>query len=400
MARKARDKSPDDGGNRKSSNVPGAYLGFSLQATRFLARILKAAPGDVVCLEVFDDVGVERSDGSRIAEQNKSNLTHNPLSDRSIDLWKTLRIWVDAVMNGELDPDRTSFELYTSNPAGGSIAQSFHDATTIDDATTALARAEKELLGNANGDEIRSVSEQLHPHLIRVFAVDKQVVAKIVRRFSFESSRGSPHDDLKTIRWGLGWIKRETDQLLEKRKPARITQEAFHKAMLHYVQSHDRIDILRSFGGRFPAQPLQPGDNLRTYVRQLNLIEVGDDDILSAINDFMRAATDRTDWSERGLIDESSLDEYSEELYKSWSNKKTKVSIGYSHKSHVDQGRLLYTECLEHSLPLDGMPTPPHFTRGSWHSLADDQAIGWHPQFKNELQRFIDGDTSTPEMDP
>ena len=171
----------------------------------------------------------------------------------------------------------------------------------------------------------------------------------------------------EVIRRALGWIKRETDQLMEKGKPARVTQDAFPAAMLHYVQTHDRIDMLRSFANKFPAQPPHPSDQLRTYVCQLNLIEVSDDEILAAINDFMRASTDRTDWSERGLIDESSLDDYSDELCKSWSNKKIKVSIGYSHKSHIDQGRLLYAECIEHSLPLDGMPTPPHFTRGSWH---------------------------------
>ena len=122
MARKARKEKREDD-DRRSSNVPGTYLGFSLQATRFLVRILKAAIGDVVCLEVFDDVGIEQADGTRIAEQNKSNLTHNPLSDRSVDLWKTFGIWIDACVCGRLDPDKTIFEIYTSNAAGGKIAR-------------------------------------------------------------------------------------------------------------------------------------------------------------------------------------------------------------------------------------------------------------------------------------
>src|SRR5262245_37681162 len=121
MARRARKQKPKDHGPR-SSNVPGTYLGFSLQATRFLVRLWKAAVGDVVCLDVFDDVGVQQAGGTRIAEQNKSNLTHNPLSDRSIDLWKTFGIWIDACVCGRLDPDKTFFEIYTSNPAGGGIA--------------------------------------------------------------------------------------------------------------------------------------------------------------------------------------------------------------------------------------------------------------------------------------
>ena len=31
--------------------------------------------------------------------------------------------------------------------------------------------------------------------------------------------------------------------------------------------------------------------------------------------------------------------------------------------------------------------TPEDFIRGSWHALADDQAIGWHPQYAAELAK-------------
>src|SRR6185312_4333057 len=102
--------------------------------------------GDVVCLEVFDDVGIERADGTRVAEQNKSNLSHNPLSDRSVDLWKTFGSWVDACLCEKLDPDRTIFEIYTSNPAGGNIARAFHAAKTDQEALEAVVAAERSLM--------------------------------------------------------------------------------------------------------------------------------------------------------------------------------------------------------------------------------------------------------------
>ena len=78
------------------TNASGIYLGFSLQATRFLIHLLKANPGDVVCLEVFDDVAVVRVDGTLFVEQDKSNLATNPLSNRSLQLWKTLHNWIGA----------------------------------------------------------------------------------------------------------------------------------------------------------------------------------------------------------------------------------------------------------------------------------------------------------------
>ena len=40
---------------------------------------------------------------------------------------------------------------------------------------------------------------------------------------------------------------------------------------------------------------------------------------------------------------------------------------------------------MEHDAKLDGLETPRTFIRGSWHALADEKTIGWHPQFLTEL---------------
>jgi hypothetical protein len=53
---------------KKSPHIPNHYGGFSLQETRLTARLLEADPGSVLSLEVFEDVGVELPDGTRIAD--------------------------------------------------------------------------------------------------------------------------------------------------------------------------------------------------------------------------------------------------------------------------------------------------------------------------------------------
>jgi hypothetical protein len=400
MARKAREKTPDAGPDRRSSNVPGTYLGFSLQTTRAYARLMQADLDDWVCLEVFEDVGVQHADGTRTAEQNKSNLTYNPLSNRSLDFWKTLGNWVDSCLNGDLDPDRTFFEIYTSNPAGGQIAQMFHDARTRGQSIEAIEQA-LHLLTSGQTDRQSEQTDRLAPHISRITSADREVVAKIVMRFSFSSGAGSPHEELRAltmrelvsldncedvIRWGLGWVKRETDLLLEKRLPAKVSKASFHAAMLNYVRTYDRLNILRSFAGPVTEEEIQAEVRFRTYVRQLELISMDDYEVYEAINDYLKAATDRTVWSERGMTDESGLEKYAEELCRSWRNKMDRITIGHSHRPETDRGRLLYRDCIEHQLPLDGIPTPPHFTRGSWHALADDLVVGWHPRYQTELQ--------------
>ena len=125
-----------------------------------------------------------------------------------------------------------------------------------------------------------------------------------------------------------------------------------------------------------------------------------DEEIFAAINDFLMAAVDRTIWSERGMISESALDRYSEELCRSWRNKRKRVEILHDTKTDVKQGRLLYVECMEHTTKLDDLGTPSHFSRGSWHALADDQFVGWHPKYKDELIRPTGDDASGSEETP
>ena len=123
----------------------------------------------------------------------------------------------------------------------------------------------------------------------------------------------------------------------------------------------------------------------RDYIKQLHLIDADDDDLLAAVNDYLRAAVDRTAWAEKGLISEASLETMADELTITWRNKKDRVLVGFSDKPEHLQGRLIYRDCMDHDAHLDGLETPRHFVRGSWHTLSDDRAIGWHPRYKDAL---------------
>ena len=133
----------------RTPHVPGQYLGYSLQTTRFLVHLLEADLGCTISLEVFEDVGVETIEGSKIAEQAKSTLKGNPVSNRSIDLWKTFSNWVDSAKSGELNPDTTRFELYVSHPRKGEIAESFSKVKSKDEARVAFQNARTILWGSA-----------------------------------------------------------------------------------------------------------------------------------------------------------------------------------------------------------------------------------------------------------
>ncbi|MFX8895388.1 hypothetical protein ABTM96_19850, partial [Acinetobacter baumannii] len=80
--------------NRVKHSAPGQYLGFALQPVRAFHHLLTCPRGAKVALEHLDDVSVHYSDGTIYLEQTKSALSHNPLADAAVDLWKTFANWV------------------------------------------------------------------------------------------------------------------------------------------------------------------------------------------------------------------------------------------------------------------------------------------------------------------
>lgn len=387
----------------RSTDAAGADLGFSLQRTRFLARLLEARAGDNVCLEVFDDVRLEKSDGTVIAEEDKSTHGRNPIADRSIDLWKTLANWVNAAAAGNIDPSTTSFEVYVSRPVTGQFSTWFHDTQTEAEAKASLLNVRNELWGNSPEYSKRpEVAEGIAPYLDEVFGSDFEIAISIVARLEFHFGSGDQHADLRPLfcqelvsedalddvsRWAHGWVKIKLDRLSEKSIPAVIAKSEFHAALLNYVRHHDRVDILRSFASD-PSPSEIADQQFKTYVRQLEIVDADDVDILAAVNEFLRSTADRITWADRGFVDDESLLAFEKGLQRTWKNTKSQVSLEQKALSDAEQGMLILLKCLEHKAKLDGLAVPEHFVPGSFHALANATKLGWHPAFRDALKRY------------
>lgn len=387
MGKKSRPRNTN-GRKRRTTSAPDSYRGFSLQATRLLHYLLAADPPEFVSLEVLDDVSVTRRDGTRVAEQDKSYLASNPLADRAEALWKTLRNWVDAAEAGALAPDRTRFVLYAPKAQPGQLAQLLVTAKN----PTTIAAAIEQL--RALGDEAGNAAWQ--PHARAILAADRTALSQIIGHLEIDTPAGSPSDTLPplfaaklispeclddSIKWAHGWVKDTIDSLLEKSEPACICYQHFHDALRTFVKHHDRLVFLQSYAGTPEVADVNHHLAFRCYVRQLRIIDLEHVDVLEAVNDYLRSSVDRTEWARRGFITETSLDAFEHELEITWRNKKLKVTLGHSTATPEQIGQLLYAECMDHSLALDGLPTPPAFLRGSLHSIADDCKIGWHPNY-------------------
>lgn len=341
---------------------------------------------------MFEDVSSHRSDGTVAAEQTKSYRSSNPLTDRAVELWKSLRNWTDAVSNGTLNPACTVFVLLAPNAKPGELAQLL---TSADNSESIAAVIDKITTFSREAG-----SAEWLDHAKVVAATDRTLLGAIIENFAVDAPVGSPAKTLPpllkaklisadvvddVLNWAHGWIKTAIDALLEAGQPAKVSYTEFHGAMLEFVKLHDRLVVLRSYAGTPNVADVNDHLAFRCYVRQLRIIELDHIDVLEAVNDYLRSSVDRTEWARRGFVTESSLDEFERELEITWRNKKRRVMLGESAASPQQQGQLLYADCMDHTLALDGLPTPPAFLRGSMHSIADDCKMGWHPEYAKLL---------------
>ena len=378
--------------------APGQYLGFSLQASRLLDHLLRSGPGSTVSLEVLGDTSITATDGTTTVEELKSRTTaDNPLSDRAVDFWKTIRNWVEAVASGTLDPASTRFRIYVTREVRGTLSSRLASASTREEARIALAEARVTLL---EGESPVAAESELGRHLEVVFSADLDRLVDIVCNLELDFGSGRTWDDLRgtvdatfippdcaedVLRGMSGWINQHVTDSIERREPATIRWSDFRSAVVTLVRRFDRTRMLASVASEPSPHERERELRLRTYVRQLELIDAEEDDRIGAVIDFLRAEVDRVEWARRGYVLQDSFDAFESELKAAWRNYRRRCDVAYSSQSEPDRGKILYSDCFAHRVKLEQSELPDHFCRGSFHKLADAVVIGWHPNFRGLL---------------
>ena len=394
---KTRDSGPKSGRrSRKSSHVPAQALGYFLQPLRLLQLLLKAPAGSFVSLEVFEDVGVKAAAGDKIASQVKAGQVKNPLADKSPEFWKTLANWCDAIDRGELDPQRTIFEIYVAKPRKGKVATLFQAAQSLEEAKHALTAARKSLLHKPVRGAKRAPTES---EAYAAKALDHRALPSLIQRFRITTATINPLADLRPLvaaKWvrpesfdlviqhAHGWLKEKIDALLLAKKPASISVNEFHAEMMSFLPRCDFRTMVSSMAG-LPSGEQVAAERVRTYVRQLEIIDLDEESTLHSINEYLRASVTRTKLAEQCIVHDESFTEYVESLTTFWRNKKRHNALVYAQRSPQDLGQLLLSDCCLHQQKLQGLDMPSYFTPGSYHALADEQTVGWHPDYQAKL---------------
>jgi hypothetical protein len=352
---------------------------------------LTCPPGAKVSLEHLDDVAIHYTDGSVALEQVKSALKRNPLTDSAEDLWNTIANWLHEISSGKYVLGKTTFGIYVAPPKmPGNLATRMNDAASPADvaAIVNIIKTKHITLKKAKGCGSFVQTFLQAPEDLR---------NAVIQSFTLVSKDSDPVDPLRQLiktavapeivdmlcEAAIGMAKEQADRLLRIKQLALIDGDAFKIKFRSFICRINIPGLLSSFTPPPPESDVESILLARPiFIRQLEIIKVANDHRIRAVSDYLRSSADKSLWAERGEIFEDSLLGWDNELIRRHRLISEEVAEVHEDKEAAVRGRMVYRQCAQLQLPLEGRTVPDHFVHGSFNALADGMRVGWHPNYR------------------
>jgi hypothetical protein len=379
-------------------SAPGPMLGYLFQVERALLWLSKAASDGTVSIETDDDLVIHLKDDSTLSkyyEQDKSAAlsTRNPFSNKSKDLWKTLKIWSTNIISGVIDVDKAYFLLVTNKTIGSCLIRKVLNSKS--NATELVVNVD-----NLVKQAMTSGSDEIREYAKVVSGLDPTIRLKLFSNMelldlSYTHARDLMKKDIKDnlhvseempfhsiFKELLGWL---TDNIIEKwvsGELAIVKGSELNKYFMAIVAKYNGKPFIERAKDVLPVKDsergVHRGDN---FVKQLDWIELDEKDILKAIDDFIRARWERSRFALEGNIPcKGDFDKMHEDLYERWVNLQRPIARNCKNEEEKkDRGYDLYWLIMDHKARLANYDTEQFYTtKGAYHLMANDFKLGWH----------------------
>jgi len=353
-----------------------------------------------VSIEKLDDIAFETGGNPADILQTKYHGSEGNLTDRSADLWKTIRVWAEGITKGGLDPATTNFTLITtqSAPDTGLVATLLPTSSRdIKAVRTLLDGIAAETSNAANLSAYAAYNalldwqkDQLIGSIyILCRSVSIQDVAKLIKK-ELRTTAERKHIDAFCTRLEGEWFKRFISAMSSSDEKEVCLGEVV--AIIDDLRSQFSLtNLTADYADAEPEDIDVDGDD-RNFVEQLRIVGYTNMAIRVAIINYYRAYEQRSRWSRDGLVKPGELKDYLKKLKEEWEFHLSIMQPEFD-LSNDDQckklGRVVYDKCQEDKISnrIRKDFNHPYVARGSYHTLADELVIGWHPNYQSLLQK-------------
>ncbi|BBZ77470.1 hypothetical protein MANY_28070 [Mycolicibacterium anyangense] len=400
---------PNLGQTRGMSDSPhgaaASAVGYLYQVKWALLEVLRRAhdrPDHAISLEKLDDVAWEARGLPRELLQLKHHeASSGSISDKSDDVWRTLRAWMDSVdlASGEV-PDLYLITTQSAAVGSGLEALRLSERNSEIAETRLLQAAEGSIAQGtkASRDLFIALDPEDRNRLVdSIYVLDGapriEDVDLLVRQ---ELVFALPHDHEDTfldLLWAW-WFSVALDMLQGRRTAVRATDVTAKISDLRDDFSRDRLPTLVPTPSGDEESELTAAHSDRVFVHQMRWVNAPQRILEKAIVDYYRAVTQTRLWLEDDLIGLHELEEFELRLKDEWEREMAWRLADLPRNADEAQRASLGRELLHALLNQTAVRVrerydEPFFHRGKYHEMADVGEVGWHPDFEDRISDLL-----------
>jgi hypothetical protein len=383
--------------NSKSIHDASASVaGYLFQCRHALYEGIRAIadfPERSISIEKFDDIAFDTAGTLADLIQTKHHVSKaGSLTDASIDLWKTLRIWSARVSEDSQVPFQTRFTLLTTSTAPDGSAASLLRARdrNEEEAEKILSKTATTSTNKENLEAYKSFTalsaEQRVNMLKAVIVLDRSpnvidLHEEICRELRHAVSR--EHVEHFVERLEGWWFNIVVNAIAGNGNSIAVL--AIDNRIDELRQEFQRAALPVDFADADPPADVVAELDGRPFVQNLREIKIGPQRIEYAIRDFYRASEQRSKWLREDLLVDGEIPKYERQLKEAWEPRFAAIveelagSSEANAKIKCGQNLFRWAE-TEANFPLRTV-RDRFLTHGSYHILSNRRVIGWHPDF-------------------
>lgn len=383
-----------------SHDATGSMLGYLFQCRYALLAALdeaKTNPGNELSIERFDDIAFEESGEPHELIQTKHSVTAGTLNDMSVDVWKTLLIWIQRA---EGDPQRISrsrFVLLTTGTAaddsGVSALRQDTDHRNINlaiEKLLAAAKQSKNLTTQEARERFISMDETTRSLMVtRIWVFDEAPnIVNVRHEIETELTLHAPTGKVGAFTDHLEgwWFSRIINGLTSSVSPA-ISLNSLHTKILEIANGFSVDGLPLHPGIETLVGPSLDKNDQRPFVKQMRFIDLDERNAAAGAQDYYKAFTQRSRWVREELLLDEESSRYDADLNDAFEREMLATVTDENlscEESKKSCGKKLFHWARRHPMPLRNRDEL-WLSAGSFQMLADRAEIGWHPDYKQKL---------------
>lgn len=408
--------------NKRSAD--SKLVGFDYQFYYFVYLLTKLKQGDNIGFEVKDDIHIDHSNGTleliQIKHTVQTNTNGEPqnLTDKDIDLWKTISGWIDlidAVEDKGKFLSNTSFRLITNKGIGYNTFETnrhnlINEKISSDDFLNYLDG----LVKKRDKIDEEEKTDKVDSYIKNIKKIDRKWLIPFFSNVSFLPNEDNIINMIKEEIFQKCYNKKRSELIfhylyssLEEAKYLEIKERnkfqiSFDEYAKKFANRCYAIGVDKTILPRRDFELILPNNiNDQTFVRQL--IDIGetleDEDIITYTTEMLQAYNNIQYWIDNDLILATEDKQFKTNTIKRWNNtfkkayreieEKLKMSIIDDNIDEnikrialemIDSMRLLALKINNVDLDLD-------LSNGYLYLLSDEPSIGWHFHWKEKYMK-------------